>query len=300
MAALTPAPASPGALDAQLARLRAPPRTGPLIVTILGDAVAPRGGSLWLGTLERVVAPFGVTPGGLRTALSRLVEDGWLARTRVGRLSFHRLGPRGEAAYADAARRIYAPALARWDGRFRLAVSPDPATRNDLMAAGWGAAGPDLLVGLDDPPAAAPDHPGIVLRAEAAPDGARALASRALASRAWRLDEVGEAYARFTAAFAPLDGALAADEEALPLRVLLAHAFRRVALRDPARPPALLPPPWAGAEARALAGRLYRALLPASEAWLDREGRAEGGPLPRPDGSLRVRFGGARRVTGFP
>ena len=55
---------------------RRPIRAGSLIITLYGDAIAPRGGSLWLGSLNGLVGPFGIEPGLVRTALSRLVDAG--------------------------------------------------------------------------------------------------------------------------------------------------------------------------------------------------------------------------------
>ena len=63
-------------LAATLART-GPPRIASLIVTVWGDAVAPRGGSLWLGSLQAILDKFGCTPGQVRTAMSRLTEEGW-------------------------------------------------------------------------------------------------------------------------------------------------------------------------------------------------------------------------------
>ena len=83
--------------------------------------------------------------------------------------------------------------------------------------------------------------------------------------------------------------ALPADE-ALPLRLMLVHEWRRIVLRDPGLPPDLLPPDWPGHAARRHAAGLYRRLLPPSEAWLDREGRCEAGPLP--PAALEGRFQG--------
>ncbi|WP_376098718.1 PaaX family transcriptional regulator C-terminal domain-containing protein [Roseomonas sp. CCTCC AB2023176] len=289
-------PDSPSLLARQIARLHRLPRTAPLIVTVWGDAVVPRGGSLWLGTLERIMAPFGVNPGGLRTAMSRLVEDGWLERSRQGRLSFYRLGPRGEE-FAAADRHIYAPEERPWDGRFRLVLGPADGARAALLGAGWGTVGPDLLVGLSAASEGSEAESGLRIELDSAAVQLRAVGraadARALANRAWALEAVAARYARFAAAFAPLDGAEPPPEEALPLRILLIHEFRRVALRDPNLPAALLPEPWPGAEARALAARLYRALLPASEAWLAAEGRAEAGSLPPPGRALAGRFAAA-------
>jgi phenylacetic acid degradation operon negative regulatory protein len=40
-----------------------------------------------------------------------------------------------------------------------------------------------------------------------------------------------------------------------------------------------------------LCGEIYRALLPASEQWLDRQATNESGPLPKPGPELWYRFG---------
>lgn len=267
-------------LPATLRRLEVPPRIASFIVTVWGDAVVPRGGSLWLGTLQDILDHFGCNEGRVRTAMSRLTEEGWLLRTRQGRLSFYRLGPRGEASFAAAACRIYDPpraGLPPWDGAFRLVLSADVAAGEALASRGFAPLAPGLLVGTDG---ALADLPGAAPALLATP---RSLAEAAeVAARAWpALPEVAAGYRRFAAAFAPLAGTAAVPPgEALPLRLLLVHEYRRVALRDPGLPAALLPPGWPGAEVRALAATLYRRLLPAAEAWLTGHGRAENGPLP--------------------
>src|SRR5258708_36275070 len=53
---------------------------------------------------------------------------------------------------------------------------------------------------------------------------------------------------------------------------------------------ALLPADWPGQAARTLCGEIYRALLPASEQWLDRHGTNETGPLPPAGKELARRF----------
>lgn len=264
-------------LAATLRRLEKPPRTASLIVTVWGDAVVPRGGSLWLGTLQAILDAFGCNEGQVRTAMSRLAEEGWLLRTRRGRLSFYRLGPRGQASFAAAARRIYDPpraGLPDWDGEFRLVLSADPAVAEAL--AGFVPLAPGLLLGTEGAPADLPPAaPALLARPRSAAEGA------AIAARAWpALPEVASGYRRFAAAFAPLAGAAVPEAEALPLRLLLVHEYRRVALRDPDLPASVLPGDWPRAAARAVAAALYRRLLPTSEAWLDAHGRAEDGPLP--------------------
>lgn len=257
-----------------LARTGAP-RIASLIVTVWGDAVAPRGGSLWLGSLQAILDRFGCTPGQVRTAMSRLTEEGWLARNRVGRNSFYRLGPRGEASFSAAAARIYAGRPRDWDGRFRLLPFAEPAAREALAADGFGTLPGGAMLGVAGDPALLPRGVPVLLGATRDPAEARLLAARA-----WPLAPLAEGYGRFIDAFGPLREAAIPPEEALPLRLLLVHEWRRLMLRDPLLPAALLPEAWPGTAARALTGALYRRLTPLAEAWLDREGRNEDGPLP--------------------
>ncbi|PWS38691.1 phenylacetic acid degradation operon negative regulatory protein PaaX [Falsiroseomonas bella] len=262
------------ALRATLARTGAP-RIASFIVTIWGDAVTPRGGSLWLGSLQAILDRFGCSPGQVRTAMSRLTEEGWLARNRLGRNSFYRLGPRGEQVFAAAAARIYAAGAPDWDGRFRLVLLTDAAMREALQARGFGSLPGGAMIGVAGDVAGLPK--GVPVIAGAVRDQAEA---QLLVARAWPLEALGVGYRRFLDAFGPLRGACVAPEEALPLRLLLVHEWRRLVLRDPLLPAALLPEDWAGGQARDLAGALYRRLDPDAEAWLDAEGRNEAGLLP--------------------
>jgi phenylacetic acid degradation operon negative regulatory protein len=267
-------PGSP--LAETLARTGAP-RIASFIVTVWGDAVAPRGGSLWLGSLQAILDRFGCTPGQVRTAMSRLTEEGWLARNRVGRNSFYRLGPRGEAAFEAAARRIYAPRPPDWDGVLRLVLLPDAAACEALAASGFGTLPGGTLLGVAGDPALLPKGAPVLLATARGAEEARLLAARA-----WPLEALAEGYGRFLDAFGPLARAgLPPPDEALPLRLLLVQEWRRLVLRDPLLPGPLLPEDWPGTAARSLAAALYRRFEPAAEAWLDAKGRNEEGPLPQ-------------------
>lgn len=261
---------------AEALRRLGPPRIASLIVTIWGDAVVPRGGSLWLGSLQALLDGFGCTPGQVRTAMSRLAEEGWLARNRIGRHSFYRLGPRGIAGFAAVAPRVYRIAQPPWDGRFRLVVAPDPALREALAARHFGQPAPGLLLGIDGAPEALPAAATLLLATPRSLEEARSLAAAA-----WPLEAIGAAHRRFVDGFAPLaDAPPPPPALALALRQLLVHEWRRVALRDPFLPAVLLPEDWPGHASAALAATLYHRLIPASEAWLDAEGRNEAGALP--------------------
>jgi phenylacetic acid degradation operon negative regulatory protein len=90
---MLPAPVSSTG-DPRLARfirreLAAEPlRVPSLIVTIWGDALAPRGAEYWLSTILRLMAPFRVNERAVRTGMFRLHRGGWVEPRAVGRRSF--------------------------------------------------------------------------------------------------------------------------------------------------------------------------------------------------------------------
>ena len=85
-----------------------PLRTGSLLISLFGDAIAPHGGEVWLGSLIDVLERFGVNQRLVRTTVFRLAKDGWLCAEQVGRRSFYRLDDEGLARVAAASERIYA------------------------------------------------------------------------------------------------------------------------------------------------------------------------------------------------
>lgn len=234
-----------------------PQRTWSVVVTVFGDAIVPRGGSVWLGTLVELFAAMGVDAGAVRTAMSRLVADGWTERSRVGRNSAYRLTEKGRVTFTSAADRIYAAAPPAWDGRFCLVLQP--ANRAVLESAGFGQALPGVWVAAG---ARAVDE-AITLEATADPS-----AARALAAQAWPLDRLAGSFTRFISTFGDLPGARPDPLQAMVARTLLIHDYRRIVLHAPALPADILPPDWPGTAARRLCANAYAALLPASEAWL--------------------------------
>src|ERR671913_452033 len=89
-----------------------------------------------------------------------------------------------------------------------------------------------------------------------------------LVERAWPLAEIESRYRRFIDTYSGSLGALErgvgfTNLDALLVRILLIHDYRRAVLKDPLLPSQLLPDPWAGAAARGLCGTIYKTLLPA-------------------------------------
>lgn len=269
------------ALDLILDHVRAEPsRTWSIIVTIYGDAIVPRGGSVWLGTLLAFFKGLDIADGVVRTAMSRLASDGWLTRTKVGRNSFYRLADKGRETFARATEHIYRPRPPEWSGHFEMLLV-EPAAREGariaLEEAGFGT----LLPGAFVAPAgvAVPAAAAAALRLDVS---GTAEGNRTLAARAWPLAETAEAYETFAATFEPLRAELAAgmmltDLEAMVARVLLIHAYRRIVLRDPILPAAVLPEGWPGGAARAICADIYQSVIDASERWLDANAIGEDG-----------------------
>jgi len=293
-----------------------PPRSKSLVVTIFGDAIVPHGGMVWLGSLIELLAPLGVNDRLLRTAVFRLAQEGWLGARRDGRRSAYAITPDAMARFAHAYRRIYAAPHAHWDGSWTLVLSGEgaltpaerTAVRKELLWEGYSLIAPGILGHPAAEPAALADvltRLGVqgklfVVRASTVPDvAARPL--NELVANGWDVREVAAGYGQFLARFAPLamaleDGVAAklTPEQAFVIRTLLIHAYRRVQLHDPQLPAELLPTPWPGAQAYALARQLYLAVHEAAEQHIDSVLRHEDPEAPPAESAFYARFGGLR------
>ena len=244
---------------------------GAFIVTLYGDVVAPRGGELWMGNIIEACESVGIGESRVRTAVSRLVSGGQLTGFKEGRRSYYRLTPEAEREFQRAARLIYAPPRAEPLRGWHMVVLPVGEDRDALLprltALRFGLALPHLAI--------RPDR-GEALPAVGAPHFRATTEDdlTTLAAQAWDLPGLQDEMTRFLAAFSDVQ---TTGPDALGLRLLLVHAFRRIALRDPALPLGMLPDGWPAPDARALFARLYLALSPAADAavatgFVDRNG----------------------------
>lgn len=273
---------------------REPSRTGSIVITVFGDAIVPRGGSVWLGTLLEFFKALDIDSSVVRTAMSRLTADGWFEREKVGRNSFYRLVPRERQTFDIATRHIYGAPASDWTGRFELLLIGNggdrDASREALKNAGFGSPLPGVWVAPSGVPIPEEAAGAIRLEVSAEDDS-----GRRLLSESWPLHRTADAYLKFMKTFEPLHRWVSrapslSDADAFTARILLLHHYRRVVLRDPLLPTALLPKDWPGRAARELCGDIYRAVLPLSEQWLDRHGRNQAGPLPAAGEELGRRF----------
>jgi phenylacetic acid degradation operon negative regulatory protein len=303
----TPSAPLPAPVRALLRRLRAqrPLRGGSLLITIFGDAIAPRGGAVTLGTLIRLAAPFGLTERLVRTSVARLAREGWLATERSGRRSEYHLTGSGSERFADATRRIYGESPQQWAGSWTLLVLPPGARRGvqlreSLKWLGFGQLGAGLFA-----------HPGCTPRQarewlQGVAGGADGLllqstseslaTDRTLVRRGWDLKELARRYRRFVAGFAPVEALIAhgtpiTADGAFLIRTLLIHEYRKIHLQDPLLPPTLLPPDWVGAHAYEVCRRLYAQVFAAAERHLSATARRLHAPLPALSPTAQRRFG---------
>jgi phenylacetic acid degradation operon negative regulatory protein len=296
-------------LEALLRRFHGqrPLRGGSLLMTIFGDAIAPRGGAVTLGSLIDLARPFGLGERLVRTAVARLATEGWVAATRHGRRSEYRLTESGRKLFAEATRRIYGEIPSSWDGQWTLAVLPPAAgrsrrnVREELRWLGFGQLGPGVYA-----------HPACTLEEargwlaavgcashcwllKSATEGPPA--DRRLVAEGWNLAEIARQYRRFRDTFAPVAAAVRDSDALIPqaaflVRTLLVHEYRKIHLQDPLLPPALLPAEWVGTEAYELTASLYAAVFAAAERFLTETGCTIAGPLPPAGTEVHARFGG--------
>ncbi|MBU0750625.1 MAG: phenylacetic acid degradation operon negative regulatory protein PaaX [Gammaproteobacteria bacterium] len=289
-------------------------QAGSLIMSMFGDAILPRGGRIWLGSLIRLLDPLELNERLVRTSVFRLAREGWLGTESRGRRADYLLTQAGRRRFEEASRHIYASHAPLWDRRWRLilvvgelAAKERERIRRALFWQGFGILGADCFVhpGADLPAAldalvaeglAAPLDRLMPLLAADSRSGLSAN-NADLVRRAWNLDELATAYAGFVATYLPILAELRrdrhaeiAEEDAFLLRLLLIHDYRRLLLRDPELPDVLVPPAWPGQKARLLAKDLYRRLLAPSERHLDLHMQLADGSQPAADQSLAERF----------
>ncbi|MDD2878152.1 MAG: PaaX family transcriptional regulator C-terminal domain-containing protein [Acidiphilium sp.] len=277
-----------------------PSHTGSLIVTLMGDAIMPRGGVVALSTILELTAALGISAGVVRTAISRLAADGWLLASRQSRASYYEIGAARRGAFVRASRHIFGPARRPHVDRLCLilleASEAREAVRERLTRLGF-VAWQGVMIAPDRPLPPSVAANVLAFTAEASGD-----TLVRLAAKAWRLDALSALYETFIRTYGEIAGEIAGftPRDVMLTRILLVHDYRRMVLRDPRLPAAFLPDCWAGATARALCAALYAALLPPSESWLDQHAITQAGRLPPADSTLGHRFadlpGGSTRL----
>lgn len=234
-----------------------------------------------MAALVRLLAPLGIAAPAVRTAVSRMVRQGWLEPTRLDAGPGYALTAKAVRRLDEAAGRVYRTAKQSWAGTFDLIVLDPPArrpARTRLTASlgflGYGRLDDRVWISprAHDEVAAHLTEVGVRYDRFTAthdhPDGDTA----ALVRRAWDLPALAQAYERFIADLNPVVSGVSArgdDEAAYSARFRLVHAWRAFLFHDPQLPPVLLPTPWAGTTAAAFFDRHAARLRPAADRFVN-------------------------------
>jgi phenylacetic acid degradation operon negative regulatory protein len=246
---------------------------------VYGDHLRLRGGSAPVAALVRLLAPLEIAPPAVRTAVSRMVRQGWLTRMQTIGGPGYALTDRAVRRLDEAAVRIYRHRPDEdWDGQWSIAVVAHSSQRTtrERVQRGLEFLGYRLL---ESDTWVAPRRASeleSVLAAEGTPVvefvGRLKGDDRSLVERLYAPQLLATDYNRW------LDEARASvsdagdhpdDETAFAVRSRLVHEWRKFLFRDPGIPRELLPADWAGARAAAYFDAEAERLLPAATAFVD-------------------------------
>lgn len=225
---------------------------------LYGDHLRARGSRAPVAALVRLLAPLGVHPPAVRTAVSRMVRQGWLEPVRIEGQPGYVLTARARRRLDDAAARIYRTGDGDWDRHWHLGILREIPNRrrldqleSQLSFLGWAPLSDGAWVGLrhDSEVDQVLEVEGLLADRFRAPIDGDAVA---FARRVWKLDELGASYdAWLNEAKVLVDaaGPDSDDEQAFAARSRLVHEWRKFLFRDPGLPPELLPADWAGTRA---------------------------------------------------
>jgi len=260
---------------------------------LYGDHLRSRGGRARVASLVTLLAPLDVAAPAVRTAVSRMVKQGWLTPATMNGGPGYALTARAERRLEDAAARIYRTgADGAWDGRWHLLVPDRPSDRttrerlrSGLAFLGYAPLGDGAWVAARPSPEldALLDAEGVHAERFTATHQSD---EAELVRRAWDLDAVGRSYERWLADARSLVDTLPAqptDEDAFAVRSQLVHEWRKFLFTDPGLPRTLLPDHWPGDTAAAFFDRHTARLLPAAARFVDQSLSVQS----RPNGAVR-------------
>ena len=241
---------------------------------VYGDHLRGRGSQAPVAGLVRLLDPVGIAAPAVRTAISRMVSEGWLEPLRLPSGRGYRATPRTIRWLDDVSARVYRSVERVWDGHWHLALVDQPAgrpdrnrLRDDLSFIGYAELTPHTWVS----PFPRAELDEVLERAGATARLVRADVVEPTPITAWDLPDLAAAYERFVAeADAVLDGidetgAADADERAFAARFRLVHEWRKFLFTDPGLPDELLPADWPGRAAAVLFTGEARRLKPAAD-----------------------------------
>lgn len=282
-----------------------------MVVTIFFDVIKPHGGQVALGSLVEAAGLVGISEQAIRSAVNRLVTEGWLVSEALGRRSIFSLSDMGLQRSGVPLRRVYQCPDVTWSGLWNILIAKNwnlehdtyLQVSNDLQWAGYGRVCDNVFIR----PQMEGDNmlycPGSILEKEVVcfvgtekqcPMNGTI---KEVVGRAWDLSTVADRYAAFKERYSRVLEWLSKapsmrSAEAFALRLCMMHDLRRIRIMDPQLPSNLLPKGWKGIKALELARQIYQALLPLSEHYITEFMSGPDGTMPVAEQSFYERFGG--------
>jgi phenylacetic acid degradation operon negative regulatory protein len=246
---------------------------------LYGDHLRTRGAAAPVAAIVRLLEPLDIAAPAVRTAISRMVREGWLEPVQLPDGRGYALTPYGKSWLQDAAGRVYrSHPLPTWDGRWHIVTTGPVGHRSARQRLRSGMA----FIGyapLDESTWISPrihrDVEGLLLAAGVSSESFHAEHrgdSARLVAQAWDLEAVAEAYERWRGTAGELvrsAGESPDDRTAYAVRCRLVHEWRLFLFRDPGLPRALLPATWPGDDAAAFFDEHSARLLPAASRYVD-------------------------------
>ncbi|GAA4730493.1 phenylacetic acid degradation operon negative regulatory protein PaaX [Nocardioides endophyticus] len=245
---------------------------------VYGDHLRARGSEAPVAAVVRLLNPVGIAAPAVRTAISRMVTQGWLEPVQLSSGRGYRTTEQANRRLDEAGDRVYRRHLPTWDGRWHLAFVDAPAaraTRNrlraDLTFVGYAELADNVWVS----PFARAELGPVLERAGATARTAWADGFDPEPTGAWDLSSLRAAYEGWLASadglvMRHLEAHDDEDEAAFAARFHLVHEWRKFLFDDPGLPEALLPGDWPGRDAAALFASAATRLKPGTDRFVAR------------------------------
>lgn len=247
---------------------------------VFGDHLVDRDRCASVAALVTLLETVGIAAPAVRTAVSRMVSQGWLEPCMVDGARGYKATSQAIRRLDDTSDRLYQVRSREWDGRWRLVIlepftsrSARTAVHRELSFLGFADLTERVWVspwdnpGLDEVLARGGAHATTATATDFSPSDAPV--------RAWDLEAIGQEYAAWLAEQRArtrhqLDSAGDPERAAFAARFELVHEFRKFLFTDPGLPAELLPGDWPGRAALDWFREESARLEPASRAFVQR------------------------------
>ena len=285
-----------------------------LIMTVFGDCVFHHGGIISLASLIQLMEVFGFNERSVRTAVFRLVQNGWLVSEKIGRTSYYRLTETSRLRFVQADAKIYNFNHIEWDQKWDLVLLSSLDLENKLVLKkelewlGFANIASNVMA-----------YPGcdhlklqnlllnlkmtdqvVIFKAETLQLWQESYPTvKRMVETNWPVALLQSRYEKFIKDFRDFMNLVENTEDldavqAFQIRILLIHQYRRILLKDPDLPSELLPTNWLALNARNLSSNLYQLVASTGEEFFMAYARTSEGSMPPLHPQFYKRFGGLK------